>query len=264
MKTDNYLALCVEQAALSPLHYRHGCIIVRGGKVIGQGYNDYRPGYDGGALKHGRIASGGLDVPAIAELKRKRKFKTKSDLKSMDSKNGFIQFEGMGGGPYANLPLSMHSEMMAIHSALACSSTMAATVVSYEKPCFKLPGGGKRKARLRNDALKAYVERAFAAAEENERRSGNAQDDGWYFEAGASQPDQAQQGSVGGGVGGGRGRGGASVEKYGETPHEEEELESSRSEEGSVSSSSSRSVSVRACWTTSATTGVTTGVTTGA
>lgn len=44
MKTDNYLTLCLEQAAKSPLHYRHGCIVVRGGKVIGQGYNDYRPG----------------------------------------------------------------------------------------------------------------------------------------------------------------------------------------------------------------------------
>lgn len=59
-------------------------------------------------------------------------------------------------------------------------------------------------------------------------------------------------------MGGGRGRGGASLEKYGETPHEEEEIESSRSEEGSVSSSS-RSVSVRPFWTTTATTGVTTG-----
>lgn len=33
MKTDNYLTLCLEQAALSPLRNRHGCIIVRGGKV---------------------------------------------------------------------------------------------------------------------------------------------------------------------------------------------------------------------------------------
>jgi hypothetical protein len=35
MKTDSYLTLCLEQAAKSALHYRHGCIIVRGGKVIG-------------------------------------------------------------------------------------------------------------------------------------------------------------------------------------------------------------------------------------
>ena len=51
MKTDHYLNLCLEQAAMSPLRYRHGAIIVRGGKVIGQGYNDYRSGFDGGALK---------------------------------------------------------------------------------------------------------------------------------------------------------------------------------------------------------------------
>ena len=44
MKTDNYLSLCLDQAAKSPLHYRHGSIIVRGGKIIGQGFNDYRPG----------------------------------------------------------------------------------------------------------------------------------------------------------------------------------------------------------------------------
>ncbi|KAK5169469.1 uncharacterized protein LTR77_005445 [Saxophila tyrrhenica] len=73
MKTDNYLTLCLEQAAKSPLHYRHGAIIVRGGKVIGQGHNDYRPGYDGGALKHGRIAKGTLHGPAIASLKEKLK-----------------------------------------------------------------------------------------------------------------------------------------------------------------------------------------------
>jgi deoxycytidylate deaminase len=55
MKTDNYLALCLEQAAHSPLHYRHGAIIVRGGKVIGQGFNDYRRGFDGGALRRARL-----------------------------------------------------------------------------------------------------------------------------------------------------------------------------------------------------------------
>jgi len=73
MKTDNYLTLCLEQAAKSPLHYRHGSIIVRGGKVIGQGYNDYRPGFNGGALKHGRIANGAMNGPAIADLKEKLK-----------------------------------------------------------------------------------------------------------------------------------------------------------------------------------------------
>jgi len=73
MKTDNYLTLCLEQAAKSPLHYRDGYIIVRDAKVIGQGYNDYRPGFNGGALKHGRIVNGFLDGPAIAGLKERLK-----------------------------------------------------------------------------------------------------------------------------------------------------------------------------------------------
>ena len=46
-RTDSYMSLCLEQAAMSPLHYRHGAIIVNGGKIIGKGYNDYRPGFDG-------------------------------------------------------------------------------------------------------------------------------------------------------------------------------------------------------------------------
>ena len=69
MKTDNYLTLCLEQASKSPLHYRHGCIIVRGGKVIGQGFNDYRPGFNGGALKTGKIAAGAYDGTAVQEMK---------------------------------------------------------------------------------------------------------------------------------------------------------------------------------------------------
>jgi deoxycytidylate deaminase len=81
MKTDNYLTLCLEQATISPLHYRHGCIIVRGGKVIGRGYNDHRSGFDGGALKSGRMKAGSFDGPAIADLKRKRKLKQPSTNK---------------------------------------------------------------------------------------------------------------------------------------------------------------------------------------
>jgi deoxycytidylate deaminase len=73
MKTDNYLTLCLEQAAKSPLRYRHGCIIVRGGKVIGQGHNDYRPGFDSGTLKHGRVAGSALNGLALAEMKAKMK-----------------------------------------------------------------------------------------------------------------------------------------------------------------------------------------------
>ncbi|KAK0823753.1 hypothetical protein LTR54_009925 [Friedmanniomyces endolithicus] len=161
MKSDNYLTLCLEQAAKSSLHYRHGCIIVRGGKVIGQGYNDYRPGYEGGTLKHGRIAKCGLDGPAIAELKEKMK-KQKNGPREQQRHpqfgNTFKPCEGAGGGHQANVPLSMHSEMMAIHSALAASGTLSSTALASEKPCFKLPRGDKRKARLRAESLKRYVE----------------------------------------------------------------------------------------------------------
>ncbi|KAK7544690.1 uncharacterized protein J3D65DRAFT_663925 [Phyllosticta citribraziliensis] len=157
MKSDHYLNLCLQQAALSPMHFRHGCIIVRGGKVIGQGFNDYRPGYDGGALKTGRLASVSLDGPAIANLKRKSKHKDKK--KSPESFTPFETVSGMGGGHHANTPMSMHSEMMAIHSALSSSSTLAASTVSHQKPCFKLSGSSKRKSRLRQSAVKAHVER---------------------------------------------------------------------------------------------------------
>lgn len=160
MKTDNYLTQCLEQAAKSPLHYRHGCIIVRGGKVIGQGFNDYRPGFDGGALKHGRIAKSALDGPAIADLKeklKKQKGKEKHRQQHDTSTKTFTPFETRGGGQQSNNPLTMHSEMMAIHSALAASSTLSSTALACEKPCFKLPSGDKRKARLRAEVLKRYV-----------------------------------------------------------------------------------------------------------
>ncbi|KAK0624813.1 hypothetical protein B0T17DRAFT_616979 [Bombardia bombarda] len=42
------LNLSVEQASQSPLRFRHGCIAVKGSKVIGQGYNDHRSGYHSG------------------------------------------------------------------------------------------------------------------------------------------------------------------------------------------------------------------------
>jgi len=129
-RTDSYLSLCLEQATKSPLHYRHGSIVVRGGKVIGHGYNDYRLGFNGGALKTGRLASI-RNGPAITELKQRRQKKkgpgTRPDasLTSHAAAGPFVPFEtsaiagGGGGGHMANTPLSMHSEMMAIQSALA-------------------------------------------------------------------------------------------------------------------------------------------------
>ncbi|KAK8429779.1 hypothetical protein IWX49DRAFT_621525 [Phyllosticta citricarpa] len=200
MKSDYYLNLCLQQAALSPMHFRHGCIVVRGGKIIGQGFNDYRPGFDGGALKTGRLASASLDGPAIANLKRKSKRKEKKK-----SAKSFIPFEtvsGMGGGYHANTPMSMHSEMMAIHSALSSSSTLAASTVSHQKPCFKLSGPSKRKSRLRQGAVKGYVERVckdlLAVQQEQHQRqqqegTGQAQADEWPSKGAANRTKNENQ-----------------------------------------------------------------------
>ncbi|KAK4570211.1 hypothetical protein LTR86_002291 [Recurvomyces mirabilis] len=218
MKTDNYLTLCLEQAAKSPLHYRHGAIVVRGGKVIGQGYNDYRPGFDGGALQHGRIAKGRLDGPAMAELKeklKKQKGKPKNQQQQQQkNESNFVAFEGPGGGHQANVPLSMHSEMMAIHSALAASSTLSSTAFACEKPCFKLSGCDKPKARLRAEVLKQYVDAVCQNVTSGEGAgtaksgSGKLQVQECGFEApalGSGGPPPYQQRQQGGGGGHGEG-----------------------------------------------------------
>lgn len=173
MKTDAYLNLCIEQAYLSPLHYRHGCVVVKGGKVIGQGFNDYRSGYDGGSI----LKSGALPKTAFPfnEGTRKKKSKkshhnqadhppTKPQQHQQQHQHG-IKFKPVealsgqcgGGGHHANARLSMHSEMMAINSALTSSSTLASSTVSCVKPCFKLSGDTKRKRARRAEALAAYV-----------------------------------------------------------------------------------------------------------
>ncbi|KAK0631566.1 hypothetical protein B0T14DRAFT_559355 [Immersiella caudata] len=157
MKTDNYLNLCLEQAAQSPLFHRHGSIVVKGGKIIGQGFNDYRSGYDGGALKTGRLPAASFPLDDAVVSKRK----PKSKLTDPPSASTFVPFErSAGGGGPANTCFSMHSEMMAINSALAASSTLAASTASFIKPHFKLSGRHSKPSLLRgNDAVKSYVER---------------------------------------------------------------------------------------------------------
>ncbi|KAL8686034.1 MAG: hypothetical protein Q9218_007392 [Villophora microphyllina] len=120
-RNDSYLSLCLEQAALSSLHYRHGCIIVRGGKVIGKGYNDYRSGFNGGAQSTGNGP----------KLKNQQHYRQQLSEKKKMSSAAYVAFQshshpvGTGGGVLANTPLSMHSEMMAINSALSLSSAIA-------------------------------------------------------------------------------------------------------------------------------------------
>lgn len=191
MKNDQYLNLCLEQASLSPLHYRHGSIVVKGGKVIGRGFNDYRPGFDGGALKTGRLPTAAFPLGnAVADLKRKRKSKP-PHLPERSSATSFTPFERAsgGGGHHANGCLSMHSEMMAINSALAASSTLAASTASHIKPCFKLSGRHTKHRLLRgNHAVKSYVERVCLEAMGSEVQRGTGAPSGqeWRFEAGAS------------------------------------------------------------------------------
>ena len=238
-RTDSYLSLCLEQASKSPLHYRHGSIIVHGGKVIGQGYNHYRPGFNGGALKTGQLASSSaLNGAAIASLKQKQRQKQKSregvkepyvKLRERQpvSKSTFTLFENPalarsgGGGHLANTPLSMHSEMMAIHSALSFSGTLASQGSArsarwLEKPCFKLPGRGKRQLRLRG--LKAYVntvcgEQAVIAKSLSDKTTagncygGKSQVQAWCFGDSTNQRSQGQGGGVQRG-----GQGGATAE----------------------------------------------------
>jgi len=91
-----------------------GSIVVRGGKVIGRGFNDNRSGFSGGALKTGKLADNVLHGSALQDLKTqlKRKHKEKDSLQS----TSFTPYEsqsngsGMGGGPEANTPLTMQYE----------------------------------------------------------------------------------------------------------------------------------------------------------
>jgi tRNA(Arg) A34 adenosine deaminase TadA len=248
MKTDNYLTLCLEQAAKSPLHYRHGCIIVRGGKVIGQGHNDYRPGFDGGALKHGRVAGSALNGAALAEMKAKLKERNENKARTKDNQQPPPQpprqpaaFEkvGAGGGVNANTPLSMHSEMMAIHSALSTSSNLACSSFSHDKPSFKLPRGDKKKERLRRDVLQNYVERICEVSTSTTAgQAGKLQVQECGFVRASSQrrrgtgsPQQQQRPPRGSGsaAAGRRGQGVSGSEEYGETTRSEREEESETS-----------------------------------
>jgi deoxycytidylate deaminase len=187
-RNDTYLSLCLAQAELSALHYRHGSIIVRGGKVIGQGFNSYRPGFDGGAIRH--------DGPAIAELKQRLKPNPKLKAKWRED-SGTLKSQGQGHN--SNTPLSMHSEMMAIRSALSLSSgtlssqTSARSAKCYTKPCFSLPGGSKLR-KLRARTLTAYAQAVLAEAEASAGKTNTKprlQKSG--FEARSSQPGSPVQ-----------------------------------------------------------------------
>ena len=252
-RTDSYLSLCLEQASKSSLHYRHGCIIVRGGKVIGHGYNDYRPGFSGGVtLKSGRLAHGASNSPALMALKQSNsKSKSKSKSKQSHYGEGTVIMDlastdtsELGGVCLATSPLSMHSEMMAIQSALSLSSNTASygsarSSSLLQKPgLFKLSSRGKRELRLRN--LKSYVDavcdEALAAKATKTAAgmqfSGEQRVQRSQFEPSASQCGQAERSGL-------QQRGGEGGEQEGEectAVHSEEY--SVRREKASVCSSS--------------------------
>ncbi|CAL8581637.1 hypothetical protein XPA_007325 [Xanthoria parietina] len=201
-RNDTYLSLCLEQASLSSLHYRHGCIIVRGGKFIGKGYNDYRSGFNGGAQSTGKL---GLHGPK--QKNPQDHFPQPSGIKKK-SAGAYVAFVGQdhavgtGGGSLANTPLSMHSEMMAINSALSLSSATdcrgtARSTQWLQKPCFKLPCRSQRQSRLQH--LKAYADAIYQAAEEQatalERRGGmqHEQTDYYNVEDGDEEEEEQQQ-----------------------------------------------------------------------
>lgn len=199
-RNEQYLSLCLTQANLSPLHYRHGCIIVRGGKVIGQGYNAYRPGFDGGALKTGVLPASALDGPAIAELKMRLKSKSKSKHKPDCNvpSDTFTPFETVGRQTAG--PLSMHSEMMAIQSALSLSSAAQASQTSargtkyLQKPASKTSRDSKR-AKERTKGLKSYVEALCASSNASQYRTGKSHGNGSCFEratCGSGLPERGQ------------------------------------------------------------------------
>lgn len=168
----NYLGHCLELAERSPLYHRHGCVVVKGGRIIGRGFN--KPSLSGGAVKTGTLRTGGSPSSIDAEMKskhRKSKHKQKDGLpnpfsnnsnpakqQALDDGASFQPFEA--GGGFSNTPLTVHSEMAAIMDVLQKSTTLSSKALSCEKPPNKLPGS-KRKDPKWKDVASAYVERFF-------------------------------------------------------------------------------------------------------
>ncbi|KAI5923145.1 hypothetical protein F4810DRAFT_710900 [Camillea tinctor] len=153
MKSDYYLSLCLEQAELSPLRHRHGCIVVKGGKVIGKGFNDFRPGYEGGALKTGK-----LPTKSSVMKKQQRKQNHTTKRKDNNQKHELKSLENKAGH-HVHQALSMHAEMMAINSAIASSNTSLATkTLSQLKPSFIFSRGLKGKRRQLRKQLNGYAQ----------------------------------------------------------------------------------------------------------
>lgn len=169
------------------MYHSHGAIVVvRGGKVIGQGFNEARSGFDGGALKTGSIAGGPLKLKGTTEGRLLDILDGDFDTTKGVSHKSHFPFENVGGGNNINAPLTMHSEMMAILSTLSDSATMLPRTTSSEKAYFKQPGLSKRKAILRDRGLKiftkAVIYKAVAVTEQFNQECGSAEVQKWHLE----------------------------------------------------------------------------------
>lgn len=142
-----YLGHCLNLAERSPLRNRHGCIVVKGGKIIGEGFNNHT--LAGGAVKSGNSGN-----------KHESLSTTSMEHSSGRGEGTFQAYEETSGG-YTNTPLTVHSEMAAIMNVLQKSTTLSSKALSCEKPPNKLPGGSKRNAPMQKQAIRDYVERFF-------------------------------------------------------------------------------------------------------
>ncbi|KAL8836361.1 MAG: hypothetical protein Q9170_002934 [Blastenia crenularia] len=135
-RSDYYLSLCLEQAALSSLHYRHGCIIVRGGKVIGKGYNEYRPGFNSGVQSTGRLSSASaIDKPGHSKSKskpKKKPSKTSTAISSRASDIGTL-------APPSGWKNRASKYRVVLNDIPACSSSKHTPTPSVEQLRSKLP-----------------------------------------------------------------------------------------------------------------------------
>lgn len=70
-KTQFYLSECREAASKSPMCFKLGAILVKGGKIISTGYNHHRPHYDGSEVHkrgHRKPVSMHAEMHAIVNI----------------------------------------------------------------------------------------------------------------------------------------------------------------------------------------------------
>ena len=207
-RTDTFLSLCLEQASKSTeMHFRDGCIIVRGVKIIGRGHNDFRPGYNGGSiLKSGIAASGGRNArsPPImasnapllqhAEIAGISRFVTCNLLSSFLVLNVHISTSSSAPGnnilqietcrPYGVLTSDPTISALSLSGHVDSHASARSSQLLQKPQSCKLPGRSKRALRLRN--LNSYVEAVCAGL----HQGGKSQVQESRFESSPSQCSQ--------------------------------------------------------------------------